>query len=120
MSTTPPRIHPQRKQRVRTALTIFSISAWVTGICLLSLVGRMIAQYGLGYQHIPTWATYIGAIHGIAFMFYLVSSLILGIRARWKPLTWLTTAAAGVVPFLSFFVEANRRKEVSEKFQLNS
>lgn len=119
MSTTPPAIHPARKRRVRQALTCFSIAAWVTGVCLLVLVTRMVLQYGLGVE-IPTWAKSIGQIHGVAYIIYLIATLVLGLRARWQPLTWLTTALAGVVPFLSFFIEANRRKEVTAKFQLDS
>ncbi|MCF4007435.1 DUF3817 domain-containing protein [Corynebacterium uropygiale] len=118
MSTTPPSIHPARKRRVRQALTFFSIAAWVTGVCLLLLVTRMVLDYGL-HMDLPRWFFYMGQVHGVAFMVYLISTLILGLRARWQPRTWFTTAIAGVVPFLSFFVEANRRKEVTAKFQLD-
>ena len=56
-------IHPDRKKRVRTVLRWFFIAAWVTGVWLLILTTRMIAQYLLGMS-IPSWAHYIGQVHG--------------------------------------------------------
>ena len=111
-------IHPDRKKRVRTALRWFSIAAWVTGVWLLILTTRMIAQYLLGMS-IPSWAHYIGQVHGLFYILYLLATLNLGTMALWPPLRWVVTALAGCIPFLSFFVERWRRQEVTEKFQLD-
>ncbi len=113
-----PKIHPERKRRVRTALTLFSVTAWVTGVFLILLVVRMVMEYALD-MNIPSWATWVAILHGWAYMIYLLATLNLGLKARWKPVVWFTTAISGVVPLLSFFVENNRRREVVEKFQLN-
>ena len=113
-----PKIHPGRKRRVRTALTLFSVTAWVTGVFLILLVVRMVMEYALDMD-MPTWATWVAILHGWAYMIYLLATLNLGLKARWKPAVWFTTAISGVVPLLSFFVENNRRREVVEKFQLN-
>ena len=51
-------------------------------------------------------------------MTYLLSILILGPRALWPVGKLFTTALAGVVPFLSFWMEHKRRKEIKEEFQL--
>ncbi|AGG67531.1 hypothetical protein H924_10515 [Corynebacterium callunae DSM 20147] len=117
MSTTA--IHPERKKRVRQALTMFSIAAWVTGVFLLALTVRIILEKVVGMD-MPGWATFIAIFHGWAYIIYLLTTLNLGLKARWEPMRWFTTAIAGVVPLLSFFVEHNRRKEVTEVFQLNS
>lgn len=118
MSTqTAPKIHPERQKRVRTALSIFSVAAWVTGVFLLLLVVRMVMEYVLDMD-MPTWATWVAILHGWAYMIYLLATLNLGLKARWTPVVWFTTAISGVVPFLSFIVEANRRREVKEKFHL--
>ncbi|MCK2201582.1 DUF3817 domain-containing protein [Corynebacterium callunae] len=98
---------------------MFSIAAWVTGVLLLALCGNMIMKYIVGMD-VPQWADYIARVHGWAYLVYLMTSLNLGLKARWEPKRWFTTAIAGVVPLLSFFVEHNRRKEVTEVFQLNS
>lgn len=110
-------VHPERKRRVRLALTLFSVSAWVTGVFLILLVIRMVMEYLLNMS-IPDWATVIAIFHGWAYMIYLVCTLNLGLKARWNPARWVTTAISGVVPLLSFFVENNRRREVTEQFQL--
>ncbi|GAA1471377.1 DUF3817 domain-containing protein [Corynebacterium felinum] len=110
-------VHPERQRRVKQALTFFSMSAWVTGVWLLFLVGRMVAEYGMGVA-VPEWMHYIGQVHGLFYMVYLLATLNLGTKALWPPLRWVVTALAGCIPFLSFFVEKWRRDEVKEKFQL--
>ncbi|GAB2515684.1 hypothetical protein CATRI_10630 [Corynebacterium atrinae] len=112
------KIHPERQRRVANALKFFSVSAWVTGVFLLILVVRMVLEYVLKVE-IPEWATWVAILHGWAFIIYLLSVLNLGLKARWKPVVWFTTAIAGVVPFLSFIVEANRRREVKAAFHLD-
>lgn len=111
-----PRIHPERQRRVKNALTFFSIAAWVTGTLLLLLVLRMILDYGF---HMDVSALgWVARVHGLAFVVFLMASLNLGSKARWPAATWVVTAISGVVPFLSFVVEAKRRKEVKQTFQL--
>lgn len=112
-----PRIHPERQRRVRSALTIFSIAAWVTGVLLLLLVARMIMEYGFGMD--VAALAWVARVHGLAFIAFLMASLNLGLKARWPAATWAVTAISGVVPFLSFVVEAQRRKEVKQTFQLS-
>ncbi|WP_304323850.1 DUF3817 domain-containing protein [Corynebacterium frankenforstense] len=113
-----PKVHPERKRRVRQALTIFSVAAWATGCMLLLLCARMIAEYLL-HMEMPSWATWVAILHGWAYIAFVIATLNLGLKARWKPATWVVTAISGVVPLLSFFVEHWRRREVTEKFQLN-
>lgn len=113
-----PRVHPERKRRVRTALTLFSVSAWITGVMLLALVVRMVLEYIFNVD-MPGWATIIAIAHGWCYFAFILATLNLGLKARWSPTWWITTMLGGVVPFLSFFVESNRRKQVTERFQLN-
>ena len=110
-------VHPDRQARIRGPLKFFSIAATVTGIFLLILVVRMILQYGVGME-MPSWATLIAQAHGVAYMVYLVSILVLGPRVMWPVSKLFTTALAGVVPFLSFWMEHKRRTEIVEQFQL--
>ena len=110
-------VHPDRKARIRGPLKFFSIAATVTGIFLLLLVARMVLEYIVGVE-IPHWGLYIAQAHGVAYMIYLLSILILGPRALWPAGKLITTALAGVVPFLSFWMEYKRRRVVTEQFQL--
>lgn len=111
-----PKIHPERQRRVRTALHLFSVTAWITGVLFLLLITRMVMQYGLDMD--VSLLSWVARVHGFAFMFFLVASLNLGLKARWSSVTWVLTAVSGIVPFMSFIVEAKRRKEVTETFQL--
>lgn len=115
MTTT---VHPDRQARVKTALNIFSVMAWITGVFLLALVVRMVCQYILKLD-IPEWATWIAITHGWVYIGYVISVMNLGMKALWPFSRILGTALAGVVPFFSFFMEASRRKQVKEEFQLS-
>lgn len=110
------RIHPERQKRVKQALTMFSIAAWITGVLLLLLCLRMIMEYGFNMD--VSALAWVARVHGLAYILFLMTSLNLGLKARWPAATWLVTAISGVVPFLSFVVEAKRRKEVTRTFQL--
>lgn len=116
--TTPAPITPARQQRVAQALKLFRIAAWVTGIWLLVLTARMIMQYLL-HMDLPQWAFYIGQVHGLFYMLYLAATLNLGTKARWQPSKWIITALCGTIPFLSFWAEHIRTKEVKAAFQLS-
>lgn len=112
-----PKIHPERQRRVKQALQWFSIAAWVTGVLFLLLCLRMIMQYGFHMN--VDYLSWVARVHGFAFVAFLMTSLNLGSKARWSAGTWISTALSGVVPFMSFIVEAKRRKEVKETFQLS-
>lgn len=112
-----PRIHPERKKRVKTALTLFSVTAWITGIMLLLLVVRMVMEYGMGMD--VSALNWVAIAHGWCYLFFFLAALNLGLKARWTMPQWIVTVIAGVVPLLSFFVERWRRNEVTAKFQLN-
>lgn len=110
------RIHPERQKRVKQALSMFSVAAWVTGVLLLLLCLRMILEYGFDMD--VSALAWVARVHGLAYIAFLMTSLNLGLKARWPAATWLVTAISGVVPFLSFVVEAKRRNEVTRAFQL--
>lgn len=111
-----PRIHPERQRRGRTALRLFSVAAWITGVMLLLLCARMIMEYGFDMD--VSLLSWVAILHGWMYALFLLATLNLGMKARWSTGQWIVTAIAGVVPFLSFFVEAWRRKEVTEEFDL--
>lgn len=110
------RIHPERQRRVKQALTMFSVAAWITGVLLLLLCMRMVMEYGFSMD--VSALAWVARVHGLAYIAFLMTSLNLGLKARWPAATWLVTAISGVIPFLSFVVEAKRRKEVTQTFQL--
>ncbi len=120
-STVAPRpIGAAATEKIRGALLRYRILAWITGIWLLVLTGEIIYKYLLleDRSTAPHWFFYIGQVHGLFYMLYLVMTIDLGIKARWKPVTTLLTCLAGTVPFLSFVFEHKRTQEVKGSFGL--
>jgi len=111
-------IHPNRQKRVKTALTAFSITAYITGVMLLVLVAEMIYKYLIleSSSDAPDWFTYIGQAHGVFYILYLFATLDLAIKARWAATRTLATALAGTIPFLSFWFEHKRTADVRAEY----
>lgn len=86
----------------KIALVAYRIFAWVTGTGLILLTAALIAQLFTG-DHKPV--TIVGMIHGFLYMGYLVCTLILAERCRWKPVRALLVGLAGTIPFVSFVAE---------------
>jgi integral membrane protein len=47
----------------------------------------------------------VGVAHGFLYMAYILLTLLLAERARWKPLDALLIALAGTIPIASFIAE---------------
>ena len=119
--------------RIQTTLTVYKISAMVTGIFLLLLVAMMVTRYGLGADiefggpngpialTAPeaitgiNGSTIILIVHGWLYVAYLVCDFILWRLVRFSFARFLLIALGGVVPFLSFFFEVNVPKFVNEE-----
>jgi integral membrane protein len=88
---------------IETALRNYRVAAWVTGVGLLVLVFiAMPLKYFFGY---PQLVSVVGVTHGFLYMAYIVCTLLLAERARWKPLDALLILVAGTVPVVSFVAE---------------
>ncbi|MFF0494689.1 DUF3817 domain-containing protein [Nocardia sp. NPDC003482] len=106
--------------RIRSALTRYRALAYITGVWLLVLCGEMVYKYLIldDSAKAPHWLFYIGQIHGIFYMLYLVFTIDLAIKTRWTPLTTVYTALAGTIPFLSFVCEHYRTRQVRTTYNL--
>jgi integral membrane protein len=83
-------------------LRFFKVMAVIVGVGLLLLVTGVVLRYGFGHPRLSkTWSP----IHGFLYMIYLVATARLGVRARWTLTKIVTVMLAGVVPFLSFWME---------------
>lgn len=85
----------------RAKLRFFQVMAFVVGVGLLLLVLEMVLHYGFGNDVLAWWAM----PHGFLYMIYLVAVALLGFALRWDLLKMIGVMLAGVVPFLSFWVE---------------
>ena len=87
--------------RIAGALLRYRVLAWVTGVWLLLLTSELVAKYGFGASP----PGFIAVVHGWVYAVYLVLTLDLAVKSRWRPLPTVGVLVAGTVPFLSFVVE---------------
>ena len=97
---------------IATALRNYRVAAWVTGIGLLVLVFiAMPLKYFFGDERL---VGYVGMLHGFLYMAYIVCTLILAERCRWRPLDALVILLAGTIPIASFVAERQVTRRVRE------
>ncbi|MCC3281118.1 DUF3817 domain-containing protein [Arthrobacter caoxuetaonis] len=120
--TRPPR--PKKKKRrfggthaqIRSALTFYKVSSWVTGIFLLLLVAEMVMKYMLSIPPVMLGGlnlyTAVLIAHGWLYVVYLFADFRLWQLMRWPFTKFIVVALGGVVPFLSFIVEVRTHKQV--------
>ncbi|MFC5996192.1 DUF3817 domain-containing protein [Pseudonocardia hispaniensis] len=97
---------------VAIALRAYRVAAWVTGIGLL-----LLTFYAIPMKYLfddPRPVAVIGMMHGFLYMIYIVCTLILAERCRWKPLRALVVLLAGTIPIASFVAERKVTRHVQE------
>ncbi|WP_232549365.1 DUF3817 domain-containing protein [Propioniciclava soli] len=106
-------LQPQDVPGVTGALMRYRVMAWVVGVLLavLVLVG-MPLKYLAGNDLVVTLT---GMPHGWLYMLLLITAYDLGHRVKWPWLRLLIIAAAGTVPFLSFWAEHNATRDVRQR-----
>lgn len=72
---------------------------------LVALPLKYLATEGSDLQTFGENASIMWAVHGWAFMIYVVASFLLARRARWTPAFTVLVLAAGLIPLLIFWVE---------------
>lgn len=88
---------------MKAAVLRYRVMAYIVGVGLLLLVGvAMPLRYGAGE---PGMVMVLGPIHGLLYIVYLLAALDLGRRAQFTVLEMLAVVAAGLFPFLAFYVE---------------
>lgn len=123
---------------IRGALRFYQICSIITGTMLLLLCAEMLVKYALGYElflggsggflwfapvvegpngHESTGDGFnlslgILVAHGWFYVVYLFSCFRVWSLMRWQFWRFLLLAAGGIVPFLSFFLEARVAREV--------
>jgi integral membrane protein len=117
--------------RIRGALKFYQVASIITGTLLLLLCAEMLLKYTpidleleLGgpqgfLAFVPSGTTVavnislgILIVHGWFYVVYLFSDFRLWSLMRWPFLRFIIIALGGVIPFLSFFLEARIAREV--------
>jgi len=123
---------------IRGALRFYQVCSIITGTMLLLLVSEMVAKYALGYELFlggsggllwfapvvqgPEGLESTGdgfnvslgilVAHGWFYVVYLFSCFRIWSLMRWNVVRLATLAAGGIIPLLSFFMEARVGREV--------
>jgi integral membrane protein len=97
---------------IEKLLPAYRVAAWVTGIGLVILVFvAMPLKYFFGQ---PLLVALVGMAHGFLYMAYIVITLLLAERCRWRPVDALVILVAGTIPLASFFAERRVTARVRE------
>lgn len=128
---------------IRGALKFYQIASVITGTMLLLLVAEMVAKYALGYELFlggsggflwfapvvegPEGLESTGdgfnlslgilVAHGWFYVVYLFACFRVWSLMRWNFLRLAMLASGGIVPLLSFFMEAIVGREVKAYLQ---
>jgi len=116
--------------KIPGALRFYIVMSFITGTFLLLLVLEMIVRYGFGYDleiagpfgfvHLTpheqvtaiNGSTGILIIHGWLYVIYLIASFRIWAFMRWSFVTLIVLALGGIIPALSFILEAIYAKRV--------
>lgn len=96
----------------RTALGRYRVMAWITGVMLLILCVEMVLKYVVRVSDdVMAWIGWVPFAHGWIYVVYLVTVFLLWSTMRWGFGRLVVMVLAGVVPVMSFFVEARVHRD---------
>ncbi|GAA3672004.1 DUF3817 domain-containing protein [Arthrobacter ginkgonis] len=125
--------------QIRSAAKAYKVLAYATGVMLLLVVVEMVAKYAFGTEIVLGGTTADGTpntfgflpadsfeggfnlstavliVHGWMYVAYLIADFRLWSLMRWPFTRFVTIALGGVVPALSFIMEAKVHKEVERE-----
>lgn len=103
-------------EKTAASLRRYRVMAWITGVFLLILVVEMILKYVVQVgDDVMRWIEWIPFAHGWIYVLYLVTVVDLWGKVRWGFGRLAALVFAGVVPVLSFVVEAKVHREVTAR-----
>ena len=82
---------------------LFAIAAFLEGLTWAGLLVGMWLKYGLQVTDTGVWL--FGRLHGAAFLFYLVVTVIAGARLRWPGWALLLALLAAIPPLVTVPLE---------------
>ncbi len=82
---------------------LFAIAAFAEGLTWAGLLIGMLLKYGTETTDLGVWL--FGRLHGAAFLFYLVVTLVSAVRLRWPWWAWIVAVLAAVPPLVTVPLE---------------
>ena len=97
------------------AFDLRSVAGWFRLIALAEAVSWVGLLVGMYFKYLGTPRTEIGVkvfgmAHGLIFIAFVVTGLLVGIASKWAARTWLLALLASIVPLCSviFLIWADR------------
>ena len=88
---------------------LFAVAAFLEGLTWAGLLVGMWLKYGLEVTDTGVWL--FGRLHGAAFLFYVVVTVIAGARLRWPSWALLLALLAAVPPLVTVPLEMWYRRK---------
>lgn len=82
---------------------LFAIAAFAEGLTWAGLLIGMLLKYGTQTTDVGVWL--FGRLHGAAFLFYVVVTLLSAMRLRWPWWAWTLALLAAVPPLVTVPLE---------------
>jgi integral membrane protein len=82
---------------------LFAIAAFAEGLTWAGLLVGMWLKYGTQTTDVGVWL--FGRLHGAAFLFYVVVTLLSAMRLRWPWWAWTLALLAAVPPLVTVPLE---------------
>ncbi len=82
---------------------VFAIAAFAEGLTWAGLLVGMLLKYGTQTTDLGVWV--FGRLHGAAFMFYVMVTLVSAVRLRWPWWAWILALLAAVPPLVTVPLE---------------
>ena len=82
---------------------LFAIAAFLEGLTWAGLLVGMWLKYGAQATDVGVWL--FGRLHGAAFLFYLVATLVAASRLRWPGWALLVGVLAAIPPLVTLPLE---------------
>ena len=89
-------------------MNIFRIASLLEGISYLLILSITLGIISRDYVF------YLGSVHGVLFIAYLILSLHASHKRNWSVITWLLVFLASIIPFAFIGVEFYIRQQLSE------
>lgn len=83
---------------------LFAIAAFAEGLTWAGLLVGMLLKYGTQTTDVGVWL--FGRLHGAAFLFYVIVTLLSAMRLRWPWWAWTLALLAAVPPLVTVPLEA--------------
>lgn len=102
------------KHLFQTQLGRLRLVSYLEGISLIILLGVAVPLKYVASN--PGMVKAIGPLHGILFLWFIVSTLSVGVEKQWKWQTTWKVLIACIIPFGTFYIDRYILKPATEEY----